>query len=605
MNNRFILAFRLFKKNIKKIIIFEAIYKLFSTAIFTPLLVELVRVALKLSGINYLTNARFFDFLFKPTTIAILFLAMLLFALFSLMEMAALTYCYNMSYNGGKVSVVEMIKAGTGAALRLIGPYNIYMILFVILLIPVTHVGAISSYITSMKIPVFIIEYLRLKKIALAVVICILIVLNVFVIRWINVLNYYTTEKMNFKNSRKASVNLNRGKYIGLILGFILWQILVLLILFSSYALITFMVTKALKLILKHKLAYNISLYVAKIMYQIWKIIYFCLIVPITCAYLSGYFFARKKAIKEEMVIPAIPERKKYLKSTFKKILSVVVMVSAVLNIIYVNFDFGIFRGSANVQLFNKTLIAAHRGYSSEAPENTIPAFEAAIDNLADYVELDVQETKDGRVVVLHDSNLKRVAGVSNNIWTVNYKDIANIDVGSWFSEEYVGTTIPTLEEVMEIAKGRLKLNIEIKLTGHEKNLEESVVRIIEEYEMEKDCVVTSFQDKALKKVKKANPDIKTGYILHVAYGDFSGLSYADALSVNYSFATELLIDGAHDAGKDVYVWTVNSAEAINEMINNGADMIITDDPVLAKETLYSYETNPQVVKLIKYYMKG
>lgn len=604
MNNRFAIAFRLVRKNIKKIIIFEAIYKLATLAVFTPLLVELVKVALKLSGINYLTNARFFDFLFKPTTIAILFLAMLLFALVSLMEMAAITYCYNVSYNGGDVSVTDMIKAGAGAAIRLIGPYNAYMILFVLMLIPVTHVGAISGYITSIQIPVFVIEYMKLKKIPMLAVICILVCLSVLVIRWINVLNYYTTEKMNFKNARKASINLNRNRYFGLIIGFIIWQTIVLIILFSSYAAITFIITKFLKAILKRKLAYNISLYSAKIIYQIWEAVYFCMIVPVTCAFLSGYFFARKKAIKEEMVIPVIPEKKEYSKSKFKRTLSIVVLISAILNIIYINFDFGIFRGSANVQLLNKTLIAAHRGYSADAPENTIPAFEEAVSTMSDYVELDVQETKDGRVVVLHDSNLKRVAGIDKNIWNLNYREIADVDVGSWFSEEFAGVTIPTLEEVMEMAKGRLKLNIEIKLTGHEKNIEQSVVEIIEEYGMENDCVITSFQAKALKKVKKANPDIQTGYILHVAYGDFSGLNYADALSVNYSFATELLIDEAHNAGKKVFVWTVNTPEAINEMINNGADMIITDDPVLAKETILSYETNPQVVKLIKYYMK-
>jgi glycerophosphoryl diester phosphodiesterase len=604
LNNRFAIAFKLIKKNIKKIVIFEAIYKLFTLAIFTPLLVEMIKIALKLSGINYLTNARFFDFLFKPTTIAILFLIILIFALFSLMEMSALTYCYNISYNGGTSTVVDMIKAGAGAAVRLLGPYNAFMIVFVILLIPITHVGAISTYITSMQIPVFIIEYLKLKKKAFVIVISLVIFLSVFVVRWINVINYYTTEKMNFKNARKASVNLNRGKYIGLIISFILWQLIVLALLVSSYALITFIITKFLKIILKAKLAYTISLYGAKIIYQIWEAIYFCMIVPITCAFLSGYFFARKNSIKEERVIPVMPVRKKNSNSRFMKILSLVVVISAILNVMYINFDFGVSRGSTNVQLLKKTSIAAHRGYSSEAPENTIPAFEAAIDNMADYVELDVQETKDGTVVVLHDSNLKRVAGINENIWNVNYEDIAEVDVGNWFSEEFEGTTIPTLEEVMEVAKGRLKLNIEIKLTGHENNLEENVVRIIEEYGMEEDCVVTSFQAKALKKVKKANSEIKTGYILHVAYGDFSGVDYADALSVNYSFATETLIDEAHSAGKEVYVWTVNTADAINEMINNGADMIITDDPVLVRETILSYETNPQVVKLIKYYMK-
>ena len=602
--NRFRIASNLLKKNLKKIIIFEAIYKVFTIAVFTPILVEIIQVALRLSGINYLTNARLLDFLLKPTTIAILFLVLLMLAIFSLVEMSAIAHCYNVSYNNGTVSVVDMIKTGLKSAMRLMYPKNILMILFVILLLPITHMGAISSYITSMQIPVFIIEFLRTKRHILLILIIVYICLSVFALRWINGINYYTTEKMNFKNARKASINLNKNKYFGLIMGFILWQIIILLSLLMSYSLMVFLITKSLQLILRDKLAYNISLYAAKIIYQIWQIIYFCMIVPITFAFFSGYFFARKNKIKEEVVIPPRVEKKKYVKSKFKKTLSVVVVVSAILNVIYINFDFGIFRGSSNVQLLNRTMIAAHRGYSSEAPENTIPAFEAAIDNMADYVELDVQETKDGRVVVLHDSNLKRVAGISNNIWKVDYNDIEDIDVGSWFSDEFTGTTIPTLEEVMEMAKGRLKLNIEIKLTGHEKNLEKSVVEIIDKYEMKNECVVTSFQAKALKKVKEYNPDIQTGYILHVAYGDFSGVDYADALSINYSFATEALIDNAHDTGKDVYVWTVNTADAINEMIENGADMIITDDPVLARETLTSYETKPYVVKLVKKFMK-
>ena len=111
--NRFEIAFHLLKKNIKSIIIFEAIYNVFITAIFTPVLVKIVQIALRLAGINYLTNARVGDFILKPTTIAILFIVLLLMAIFSLAEMSAIVHCYNVSYNGGTVSVVDMIKTGT------------------------------------------------------------------------------------------------------------------------------------------------------------------------------------------------------------------------------------------------------------------------------------------------------------------------------------------------------------------------------------------------------------------------------------------------------------------------------------------------------------
>ncbi|MBQ3583517.1 MAG: glycerophosphodiester phosphodiesterase [Lachnospiraceae bacterium] len=601
--NRFSIAFKLLRKNLKKIIIFEAIYKLFTTAIFTPLLVEMVNLALRLSGINYLTNTRLISFIMKPTTIAILFLLLLLFSIFCLFEMSALSYCYDLSYNDKEASVVNMIKIGFKSAFRLLGNHNFLMIFFILLLIPITHLAVISGYLTSNQIPVFIMEFLKTKKTALLVIAVLYSICAIFVVRWINSINYYTVEKMNFKNARKASVNLNRKKYPGLIISFLIWQFMVLVLLVVSYIIITFLVTKFLVLILNDKTAYNIALFVAREMFSIWSTLYSCIIVPITFAFLCGYFYARKQKIKEEVVVPVIKEKKAMPKNKLVRILSVVVLVSAFLNILYISLDFGIFRGNSNVQLLSKTMIAAHRGYSAEAPENTIPAFEAAIDNFSDYVELDVQETKDGTVIVLHDSNFKRVADVKQNVWNVDYEQIQYLDVGCWFSEEYAGVTVPTLEEVMEMAKGRLKLNIEIKLTGHEKNLEKSVVELIEKYEMEDECVVTSFQKKALKKVKEYNEDIKTGYILHVAYGDFSGVEYVDALSVNYSFATEALINDAHNVGKEVYVWTVNEADAINDMIQKGADMIITDDPVLAKETLTSYETNPYVVKLVKKYM--
>lgn len=602
--NRFSIAFKLLRKNLKKIIIFEAIYKLFTTAIFTPLLVEMVNLALKLSGINYLTNARLLDFILKPTTIAILFLLLIFFSIFCLIEMSALSYCFDLSYNDCEASVVDMIKIGTKSALRLLGNNNFLMILFLLILMPITHLAVISSYVTSNEIPVFIIEFIKTKKYAVIVIAVVYIFLAVFAIRWINSINYYTVEKMNFKNARKASINLNRKKYFGLVLSFIVWQFMVFALLVISYIAITFAVTKVLILILNNKTAYNIALFVAKEMFDIWITLYSCIIVPITFAFLCGYFYARKNKIREEVVVPVIAEKKQYPRNKIIKILSVVVLVSAFLNIFYISFDFGLSRGKSNVQLLSRTMIAAHRGYSAEAPENTISAFEAAIDNFADYVELDVQETRDGTVIVLHDSDLKRVAGVKENVWSVDYGQIKFLDVGSWFSEEFAGETIPTLDEVMEMAKGRLKLNIEIKLTGHEKNLEKSVVELIEKHEMEKECVVTSFQAEALKKVKSYNEDIKTGYILHVAYGDFSGVDYADALSINYSFATSALINDAHSSGKEVYVWTVNNADAINDMIQKGADMIITDDPVLAKETLTSYETNPYVVKLVKNFMK-
>ncbi len=601
--NRFSNAFKFLFKNIKNIILFEIIYTLFTTAVYTPVLVQMVKIALRLAGINYLTNARVIDFAMKPTTIAILFLVLVMFAIFSLIEIGAIAYCYDLTYHGYKAKVTDMIREGIKSAFRLLERNNLFLISFVMVIMPITHLVALSGYISSMQVPVFVIEFLKTRQGLIVKILAVYVILSVICIRWISSINYYTIEKMDFRNARKASIHLNRRKYPGLIISFVLWQILFFAGLVLSYVAITFAVTKILLLFFKTKRAYNMSLIVARILFKLWNQLYASFIVPVSLAILSGYYYARKKKIREQIVLPVIEEKKREA-GKFRKTIYIVVVISAILNMIYVGFDIGISRNGYNVQLFKKTMIAAHRGYSSEAPENTIPAFEAAIDHFADYVELDVQETKDGVVIVMHDSDFRRVAGVNKRVWKVDYDEVKTYDVGGWFSEEYAGTTIPTLEEVMIMSKGKLKLNIEIKLKGHEQNLEKSVVELIEKYEMEDECVVTSFQSKALKNVKSFNENIKTGYILNVAYGNFSGVKFADALSVNYSFASQALINNAHSTGKEVYVWTVNTADAVNEMIQRGADMIITDDPVLARETLTSYETVPYVVELIKRFVK-
>jgi len=245
--------------------------------------------------------------------------------------------------------------------------------------------------------------------------------------------------------------------------------------------------------------------------------------------------------------------------------------------------------------------ITAHRGASITAPENTMSAFTNAIDDVADYIELDVKETKDGVVIVIHDASLKRTTGVNKNVWEVDYDYIKTLDAGSWFSEEYAGEPIPTLEEVIIATKGKIKLNIEIKPTGHDQKLEESVVELIEKYDLVDECVVSSMKYSVIKKVKNLNPKIKTGYIMKSAYGRFYEMKYADFFSVNYSFVTKSIVDKVHNNGKEIHVWTVNGTNNMKELAKMNVDNIITDSPVTCRETVYSRYTNEHILDILKY----
>ena len=247
-----------------------------------------------------------------------------------------------------------------------------------------------------------------------------------------------------------------------------------------------------------------------------------------------------------------------------------------------------------------QTRITAHRGSSSGAPENTMAALEKAVEEMADRAEIDVQETADGVIVLCHDTSLKRVAGVNKKVSDLTLEQIKKLDVGSWFSSEYQGEQIPTLEEVMEYAKGKIDLNIEIKNLGNSSGLPEKVIELVEKHEMQEQCVITSTNRFYLKRVKAVNPEIRTGYIISAAYGNFYSDEFIDLISIRSSFVTERMIESAHEAGKAVHTWTVNGKVEMERLKQLGVDDMITDRPVLAREILYGEEAKANLLEYLR-----
>ena len=247
-----------------------------------------------------------------------------------------------------------------------------------------------------------------------------------------------------------------------------------------------------------------------------------------------------------------------------------------------------------------QTRITAHRGSSSGAPENTMAALEKAVEEMADRAEIDVQETADGVIVLCHDTSLKRVAGINKKVSDLTLEQIKKLDVGSWFSSEYQGEQIPTLEEVMEYAKGKIDLNIEIKNLGNSSGLPEKVIELVEKHEMQEQCVITSTNRFYLKRVKAVNPEIRTGYIISAAYGNFYSDEFIDLISIRSSFVTERMIESAHEAGKAVHAWTVNGKVEMERLKQLGVDDMITDRPVLAREILYGEEAKANLLEYLR-----
>lgn len=224
-------------------------------------------------------------------------------------------------------------------------------------------------------------------------------------------------------------------------------------------------------------------------------------------------------------------------------------------------------------------LITAHRGASGLAPENTLSAIHLALAQGADCCEIDIQETADGVVVLLHDDNLKKTTGIHRNIWEVTYAEIKQLDAGAWFDPKFKGEPIPTLEQVLAAVPGRMKLNIELKINGHEKHLIESAIAILERSDFIKDCVLTSFDFAAVQSVRQINSAIRIGYIFSTNPPESIFQADCELLSVHKKLATQALIQKAHAHQKQVHVWTVNEPDEMQRFIELGVDSIITNWP--------------------------
>lgn len=228
--------------------------------------------------------------------------------------------------------------------------------------------------------------------------------------------------------------------------------------------------------------------------------------------------------------------------------------------------------------------ILAHRGASGTAPENTIVAFKKALVDGCDGFEFDVQQTKDGKIIVFHDWTLERTSNGQGHLRDYTLEELKKLDVGSWFSEEFQGERIPTLEETLDIIPNDKLINIELKEKySTERGTEKKVLEIIKKYP-NKNIIVSSFSHNLLKNLKELDSSVKVGILLESALVNLD--RYIENLGFNIdgyhpskSFININDVEYLKSKGIDINVWTVNSLEDARILENMRVTRIITNFP--------------------------
>jgi glycerophosphoryl diester phosphodiesterase len=233
------------------------------------------------------------------------------------------------------------------------------------------------------------------------------------------------------------------------------------------------------------------------------------------------------------------------------------------------------------------TMIFGHRGAAGTYPENTMTSFEAAAASGAQGIELDVQLTKDGTIVVIHDETVNRTTNGKGAVNKYTYEELARLDASHKFNLQTGFCAIPTLEQVLQwLSNNNLIINIELKNNKIPyRGLEEEVITLVRKYEMEKRTLLSSFNHYSMEKCHHMAPDIETAILykqgLHSpwAYAKKVG---ASSIHPNYKYISEAIIKLSMENGMEVRLYTVNDENKMRELMSLGISAIITDYPEVA-----------------------
>ena len=533
------------------------VYKVLTYLLFLPAMNGIWSLTLHCSPVNYLTNNNAHQIFTSPTILGGIVLIVLLAACWNLYGFSILLHGFALARRGETLRPVSLFVRSLGDIRHVLLPKNWPILLYCALLIPFTDVFVAYNYISQLAVPEYILGLVRVKPLYLVLFLLILGAAFLFTLFWVLVLPLFTLERKSLWEAVQESaahVKTQLPRLAGVLLRWnlsaLVRSVLVFfgasLLVYSVAALIGLRSTRAMLLLAR-------ALYLLEIPF--FGFLLDCKVTTAQCTIIAFLYNCCRDCPPEEL-----SEGKPHRFGGWPLLTAAVAGV---------------------------TLVTFHRGDCTVAPENTLPAFRSAILKGGDRIELDVQMTSDGVVVVTHDSNLKRCTGKNAKVYDLTYAEVAQLDAGRWFSSRFADTRIPTLEQVLQLCRGRIGLNVEIKPSAATPALEAETVRLLREYGFDSsNCVITSQSYETLHKVKALAPEYPTGYILALGVGNYYDLPDADFFSVETTFITSGMVNAVHLRGKTVSAWTIDREKVATHMLELGVDDLITDKPDMVQDLL-------------------
>jgi len=581
----------LLKENWRIVLPFLLVYSVVNLLVTTAAIDLLSWAALRFAGMTYIGPDNIAAFFKTPATNVLVLLGTLVICFLHIVEISAVMHVYSMSNIGKRTTVKGMLSTGIYSGLRAFWPKNWAVLPMMLILVPLTGFFSLSFSSVQAAIPGFVKEFIAANTLYRGLYTLIYLVLLLIEMMYIFAMNFHLLGDESFPKACSKSRKLVSGRFLFTILA-----LLVVVALFSIS--VTTVSSTAASVMIKAASHFSSEISSAdSVRLGMWILnlngFLAALLAPgVNIAALTALFFEYLE--DREMLATLSPKafHDRILPRRHVALLAAVFVALAAFSIYY-DGD-AVTRERPETQA--RPQITAHRGDSIGAPDNSMAAFELAALEHPGWVEFDVQQTKDGVLLVCHDDDLQRVSGRKVFIHDLTYEETREIDVGSWFAPEFSDLRLPTLDEVLKLFKDSgTKVLVEIKHTDYGMQVEEGVLQTINDNDMHEQTVVISTHPGTLERVKELDPSMLTGYSMFVAWADIADVSFSDYFVVEESNIDPWMVDNVHDAGGLIFAWTVNSEETVQYLVDCGVDSIFTDNPTMMKRALDAcrYDTGP------------
>ena len=571
------------KYNLGSLLLFETGYRILSFFLTMRLVKTAIEISLSKQGFIYLTAENYGAFIKSPWTVFLFLGVFLILFLLFLIEACALLMSFVHAGARRKLYAGDFLIEGIKGAGRFLRQGKLLWIFLAVLAVPVLAVYFLVQEVSYVGLLEFTAREVYQEVRPHALLYIILVFVMVFSLLAALVLPYNLLEKEKSFRGLGRSIRLLKKRWKEILKGIILLYLIMAAAGAVFYILATLGMTGAVMLFRPEAGKISSVLIGREYVQMAMGVFTGGIQITGTLAFAYTVYSRVHKTRTEEVPLWDLVKSYNWLSrlgrrkaATFFTLL-LIVLEAGYLAVMAVSHD------TMLESLNPDTKITSHRGGALRAPENTLSALNYTWECGADYAEIDIQETKDKQLILLHDDSLKRITGLDKKVWEMTYEEIEELDAGSSFGKGYQGEKIPALEDVLNFCLGRLDLNIEIKYNGKNNGIVQRVIQVIRENHFEEHCVVTSMNYRFLEEIKETAPEIRTGYIMTMSYGSISQVAAADFFSVRYDYITEGFVREAHALGKEVHAWTVNYRGNIKRMLDMGVDNIITDDPALVR----------------------